>query len=46
MYLMTFSQEQLDSDRSIELRLKDKSKKDGDVTENSEGFFKNGFIFV
>ena len=29
MYLMTFSQEQLDSDRSIELRLKDKSKKDG-----------------
>ena len=36
LYLMTFSQEQLDSDRSIELRLKDKSKKDGTTPLTSD----------
>jgi hypothetical protein len=36
MYLMTFSEEQLDSDRSIELRLKDKSKKDGTTPLTSD----------
>lgn len=36
LYLMTFSQEQLDSDRSIELRLKDKSKKDASTPLTSD----------
>ena len=36
MYLMTFSQEQLDSDASIELRLNDKSKRDGKTPITSD----------
>ena len=36
LYLMTFSKEQLDSDASIELRLNDKSKRDGKTPLTSD----------